>query len=83
MRIEKAVAKLEECAYLEGSEIGETWEALLALWSRQDYISNKKLVKQLRDHIISEAKEIEKNWEITESEETTTRTIKTLEYIGD
>lgn len=79
MDIREAVAKLEECCSLEGTEVGESWQALLGLWYRRDYIDSE-FAKILEVEVIKAGEDIEQHWRIVEEETTITQTNKYLEY---
>ena len=81
MSIEKAVEKLDELCSIEGSELGEVWDDLVALWRRRDFIRSDSLVRELESEIIANAEHAEKYLKIVETEESVLHKVRRLESI--
>lgn len=70
---------IEECASLEGTEMGDAWRSLLKLYHRRDFVG-KTMQKALEKELISTFKYLKKHSKIETRPEVTTRTVKTLVF---
>ena len=76
------VKALMEYREAEGTELGEAWELLCDLWNRADYLS-MEISECCEKEILRQVEYCKAHCRIEESEETITRTVKTIELIWD
>lgn len=77
--MDKIIEELTAYAELDGTELGETFIALINLWNTRTYLS-EKLVKALEKEIKANLADVKENAEIIETEETFTRKVSYLEW---
>ena len=63
--------------------MGELWVSLIRLWNYHYLFADSPLVKGLEEEILEQAKFIDKNYKLVETEKTYTRNVKRLEWIGE
>lgn len=81
MNFEEAMELLGEYAVLEGSESGETWDALVNLGRRLDYL-DEGFAQIVREFIIKEAEDAKDGWIVREETKTIEKTVRYLEWNG-
>jgi thioredoxin-related protein len=78
--IEDLTDKLEQYASYEGSEQGDVWRTLAYLWDYESCYYSEEFKNALRDEIVLQAENIDKNYEVVEETVSYTRKEKTLRH---
>ncbi len=80
--IEEMAAILDDLAFYEGTEVGETWRSMYSLWVNYPYIS-ETLKKALASEITTQYNFYKENYELKETTVTHTTVEKELVWKGD
>jgi len=80
MSLQDKTNELEEYTQLEGTEIGELCNALIAVAHRKDYCSSKKFIKALEQEIDEQLKNFKDHCKIVEREVVTKDKVRELEW---
>jgi hypothetical protein len=80
MELEEKIEELEKYANLEGSELGELCQALIAVARYPDYCCSKKFFKAVEQEIDAQLKNFQDHCKIVDREEPSTRRIRELEW---
>ncbi len=78
--IEEMVSKLDEVKNLERSELGEWWDALVALQSSIFDFGSETFIEAYRKELASECKRLKKEYRVVEKTVTRTFTYKELKH---